>query len=491
MSITFNSIPLTINTPGAFIEFDASRAVKGLQLSPHDVVILAQKAASGSATANVPVLVRNANHAITLAGRHSMAAECVRAYKEVDSLTPVWLVPVSDDAGGTQATGSFVWTGTATEAGELVLYIGGRRVPVAVAVGASAASLETLALAALALVEDLPVTCAADAAAGVDVTAIHKGSCGNGIRLGVCLQAGETVPAGITVTVTQMSGGATDPSFTAAIAALGEDQYHTVIMGCNGSTGVAALVTELESRWGPMRAIEGQAFIAKAESQANLTTLGNSYNSWTLSLVGHELSALSRTPWEVAAQAAAISAAQTQVDPARETSGLPFVSMSAAHRGARFTRAERDTLLSDGVSTVKAASDGRMVVERLITTYQTNGNSIPDISLKDLYRVRTLAALRYTLRVRIGTKFARCKLTSDGEPIPAGQPMVSPSIIRSEILALFREWRELGWVENYAQFERELIVERDGSDPNRVNAIIPPDIINNFLVFAGQIAFGV
>jgi phage tail sheath gpL-like len=88
------------------------------------------------------------------------------------------------------------------------------------------------------------------------------------------------VPGGLTVTVTAMSGGATDPSYTAAITAMAEDQYHTVVSGLCTSTVVGAFVTELESRWGPMRQIEGVLFAAFADTRANLTTLGNSFNSW-------------------------------------------------------------------------------------------------------------------------------------------------------------------------------------------------------------------
>lgn len=488
MSITFNTIPLTINVPGSYVEFDSSRAVKGLQLQPHDVLIIAQMTSAGIATANTPVLCRSFDHAITLFGQHSQASQMVKSYKLIDSLSPVWVIPVSDNGAGTAATGSFVWTGTATAAGELPLYIGGRRVSVAVTVGMTAASLETAALAALALMTDLPVTYAADAAAGVDFTAKHKGTLGNEIKLGVALQPGESVPAGITVVTTQLTAGATNPSIATAISAMAEDQYQTVVLGITDATNVGLLVTELESRWGPTRQIDGVAFIAKADTQANLTTLGNTYNSPLLSLGGFEVNALSLTPWEIAAQSAAISGLQFQSDPSRDTVGLALQS-SYAPRGTRFTFTERNTVLTDGVGTYRATSDGRMAIERQITTYQTNSLSVPDTSLRDLYLVRTLSTLRYTLRTRIGTKFARFKLADDGEALPSGQPIVTPAVLRAELLALFLDWRDLGWVENYTQFARELLVERDGSDPNRVNVILPPDIINNFLTFAAQVAF--
>lgn len=485
--ITFDQIPLSLNTPGAYIEFDSSRAVRGLQAMPHDVLIVAQKLAGGSGTAGVPYQVRSSDEARALGGQHSMAYQMVAAYKAIDSLTPVWLILQADNGGGVAATGSIVWTGTATEGGEVAVYVGGRRVPVACPVGTTAAQLETAALAAFALEGDTVTTVAGNAAAGLDFTARHTGTQGNDIRLGVALAAGERTPAGLAFTVTPMASGATDVDYTAVVTAMGEDQYHTVVCGSNAAANLAKIVTELESRFNAMRAIEGVAIAVHNDGQGNLTTIGNTYNSPLLCVPGVENSALVPTPWELAARVAARSASEAQIDPVRAFTGLSL-QVSAPHRGVRFTRAERDTLLTDGISTLMAGSDGKLLIERLITTYQTNALSIPDRALRDLVIVRGLNYLRFTLRARITSKFSRFKLCDDGNEI-SGQPMVSPSILRTEVQAWFKDLQALGIVENYDQFARELLIERDLSDENRVNAIMPPDFVNNFLIFAGKISY--
>lgn len=489
MTVAFNQIPLNILTPGYFVELDSSRAMKGASIQPHNVLLVGQML-TGSGTASTVYAVKSAAEAVSLFGNKSQLAQMVAAYKAQDSLTQVYCIGVVD--GTTAATGSIVVTGTATEAGALVMYIAGRRVSVSVANGDTAATVETAMLAALALETDLPVTAVGDAGSGADFTATCKGTLGNQIIIGHSQLAGERVPAGLSVTVTAMSGGATDPSYTAAITAMAEDQYHTVVSGLCTSTVAGAFVTQLESRWGPMRQIEGVLFAGFADTRANLTTLGNTFNSYAFVLCGMEVSALMRAPWEVASAAAAVSAQQTQTDPARACTGLPVGGFSAAKRGTGFTRAERDILLSDGVATFTASQDGRLLVERFVTTYQTNSLSIADTALRDLHpTVRTLAALRYSLRVRIGTRFARFKLADDGNVIPPGQPIVTPKIIRAEIIALFQDWQQLGWVENLEQFKAELFVERDATDQNRVNAILPPDLINSFLVGAFQVQFRV
>lgn len=487
--IGFDQIALTINTPGVFAEFDNSNAVQGVPVMPHVVLLAGQKLAAGSATAGQIYAIASDAEAVALFGAKSQLRQMVRRYKDFDPLTEVFACSSAADSG-TQATGSITWTGTATEAGELVLYVGGQRVVVPVADGDTSATVETGASTALALQEnDLAVSYAGNATTGIDFTAHHAGAIGNQIMLGVCLHPGERVPAGLTVTVTAMASGATDPSYSGVITAMGEDQYNTISVGIADATVLGLFETELESRWGPMRQIEGQVFAAKYDTRANLTVLGNARNSFSSTIVGAEKSAALPLPWELAAQTAAMDARQAQTDPAAMSTGVSFSGFYAPPRGARYSRAERDILLSDGISTVYAGSDGRLRLERLVTTWQTNAQGLPDASYKDLCTVRLLAALRYSLRARISSRFARYKLCSDDTPIPAGQRIVNPRIIRTEIIALFGDWMDLGWVENLEQFKAELLVERDGTDPNRVNMIVPPDLINNLLVTAARIAF--
>ena len=487
MAIGFNEIPLSINTPGSFVEFDTSRAVQGVPLQPHETLIIGLQAATGTATAGAIQLVKSATDAITKHGQHSPIAQAVAAYKSIDSLTPVYTCGLAESTG-TQATGTFAFSGPATADGEWVGYVGGRRVSVAITSGDTATEIGDALVTAYNLLTDTPCT-VANSLGTVTATARLDGPHGNFIALGQNLQDGEESPAGVSCVVTQMASGATSEDYATAVTAMGDDQYHTIVMTSSDATEVGKLITELERRWGPMIQIEGSVFVSQPDSQADLTSYGNALNSQVCVVVGYEDTALSPLPWEVAALVAARDARQAQTDPARALTGISLgASTKHAPRGSRFTRAQRDTILTDGVSTVKAASDGRMVIERLVTTYQTNSAGIADPSLSDQPTVRTLAALRFSLRARIALKFPRHKLADDGNEV-VGQPIVTPSIIRGEILTLFREWQSLGWVENYDQFAEELLVERDGSDPNRVNAILPPDLINNFLVFAGQVSF--
>jgi len=486
MAISFNQIPLTVNTPGSFIEFDSSRAVQGLLLQPHVSLLVGNKLAAGTATAAQVVFVKSYDEAVLLFGQHSQLAEMVKAYKAVDRLTELWCIPMADAGGGAKSTGDWTLSGTATADGTVHFYISGRKFSVAVTSGDAHTAVVTAAVTAAAELSDLPVA-VTDATLGVlQAESVHAGAFGDQMRLNHSLGAGEALPAGITIVLTQPTGGSGDVDHDTVVTEMGEDQYHTVGLGVHTAAEVAKIVTEMESREGPMRQIEGVVFSGVADSQANISTYMAGFNTSVLVVASQKKDALIQTPWEVAAQTAGLNAARVQVDPAKNLAGASYSGVSAAARGNRFTRAERDTLISDGAATTKAGSDGRLLVERLVTTQTTNASALPDLSFQDLTTVRTLHAIRFTIRAAIAAKYSQKKLADDGN---VGPSVITPSDIRAELISLFLGWQDLGWVENLDQYKDELLVQRDGSDPNRVNAIIPPDIINQFYVFAGQIQF--
>lgn len=143
----------------------------------------------------------------------------------------------------------------------------------------------------------------------------------------------------------------------------------------------------------------------------------------------------------------------------------------------------------DGISTFTVNDGGQVQLERLITTYRTNSYGDPDPSYLNVETIATLSYLRYSTRVRITQKFPRHKLADNGTNFAPGQPVVTPSIIKTELLALFTEWEEAGLVEDFTTFKDELYVVRNKSDRDRVDVLAGPNLINQFRIFAEQIRF--
>lgn len=485
--ISFNHIPIDIRVPGQYIEFDNSRAQQGLPAMPHKILVIGQRLGTGTMAAGVPTRILSADQAEANFGRGSMLHAMARALRAANDYTECWAVALEDNVAGVAAGGSVKATAAPTGAGTLNLYLGGNRVQVAVTATQTPAQVATAIAAAINAQTDLPVTAAVDGVdtAKVNLTCRWKGETGNYIDLRLNYYQGETPPAGLAIAFTAMSGGTTNPSVTSAIAAIGAEQYHTIIMPYVDAANLTALETELSNRWGPLVMKEGQAFACAAGTFSAIDTLGTSRNSPFVTIMGAQGSPT--TPWEIAAITGAIDAYEP--DPARPRQTLALTGVLAPWTQDRYTLDERNIHLHDGISTFIVDAGGNVLIERLITTYRLNALGVSDTSYLDIETMRTLAYLRYSVRSRIALKFPRHKLADDGTPFGPGQAIVTPKIIRAELIALFREWEDAGLAEDIDQFKADLLVQRNGTDPNRLDAVIPPNIINQFRVFAGQVQF--
>jgi len=484
MTISFNQIPITIRTPGQYIEFDNTRAVQGLPAIAHKILVIGQRLAAGTVAQHVPTRILSAAQAEEFFGRGSYLATMLAALKAANTYTECWAVAQDDNGAGAFASGTITFTGSPTEAGTLNLYIGGKRVQVAISSGQTATVVATNTAAAINADTSLPVT-AASALGVVTLTARHRGENGNYLDVRANYYFGDKTPKGLTLAIVAMSGGTSNPNIAGAIAAIGAEQYHTIVMPYTDAANLAALETELSNRFGPLQQKEGHAFAAASGTHSTISTLGDSRNSPHLTIMGAGKSPT--PPWVWSAVVGAVDAFEP--DPARPRQTLVLPGCLPPTQADRYTRDERNLHLFDGISTFIVDAGGQSLIERLITTYKTNPFGVEDISYLDVETMRTLAYLRYTVRARIALKFPRHKLTNDGTNFGAGQAIVTPKIIRAEMIALFQQWEEAGLAEGIDQFKRDLIVERNGTDPNRVDAIIPPDVINQFRVFAGQVQF--
>lgn len=484
MSISFNSIPFTLRTPGQYIEIDNTRAVRGLPAVLHRVLIIGQRLAAGSVAQHVPTRMLTAAQAEENFGRGSQMAAMVAAFKAANSFTELWCVAQDDNVAGAAATGTVTFGGSPTETGTLNAYIGGKLVQTAITSGATASTIATAFAAAVNADTSLPVTAAAVAAV-VTLTARNKGEAANGLDVRMNYYDGERTPKGMTVAIVAIGGGTGNPDVQGVITAIGDQQYHTVVCPYTDASNLTKLEALLNTRWGPLVQKEGHAFVGFAGTHGATSTFGNTRNSPFLTIMAAGKSPSPAYVW--AAVAAAVDSFEP--DPARPRQALPLPGLLPPAVPDRYTLDERNLLLYAGVSTTLVDAGGLVLVERLITSYKTNAFGVQDISYLNIETMRTVAYLRLTLRARIALKFPRHKLASDGTRFAPGQAVVTPTVIRSELVALFQDWEEAGLVENIEQFKQDLLVERDSTDPDRMNAIVPPDCINQFRVFAAQLQF--
>lgn len=488
MSISFNAIPLDLRTPGQYLEFDASRANQGAAVQPQRILVIGQKLSAGLAAAGQAVRIATPDQAVQQFGRGSILALMFAAFLTANPTAEAWGLGLADNAAGVAATKTVTVTGTATAAGVLTLYVGGVRVQSAVAAADTATVVATGLAAAVNANADLPVT-AASAAGVVTLTARNKGELGEALDVRANYRAGETTPAGLTVAIAAGVTGAGNPDVTAVFSAIGDDWFNSFVQPYTDTANLDVVDAQLGDRFGPLKMIDGFAYGFRSGSFAALTTLGDGRNGPHASIGGLKGSP-TWSPVAAAAYAGVVSY-YGAIDPARPFQTLPLPGVLAPAVGDRFTRQERDLLLRHGISTFTVDAGGQVLIERPITTYRTNAFGLPDAAYLDVNTLLTLSYLRWSMRARIASKYGRHKLANDGTLYGTGQAVVTPKVIKAELISLFREWEEAGLVENLDQFIADLIVERDASDANRLNALIPPDLVNQLRVFAGQVQFRV
>jgi phage tail sheath gpL-like len=484
MPISFNNIPANVRVPLFYAEVDASQA--GYFAQQNRTLLIGQKLVAGTAAANVPVLVATKDQARELFGIGSMLARMHEIYRLNDSFGEVWCVPVAEPAG-VAATGTITFTGPATKGGTLNVYIGAQKVQVAVAAADTATAIAAAVAAAINADTTLPVT-AAPAVGVVTLTARHIGLLGNDIVVQLNYRGtagGESTPAGVGAVVVAMANGTGTPALATAIANMGDSEYDFVIAPYSDATTLDALkllMNDTTGRWAWNRQIYGHAYTALRGSFANLQAAGVARNDQHATIAGFELTVPNHA-WDYAAAYGARNAVYINVDPARPTQTGELLGILPATPVSRFIQTERQTLLSSGIAT-SYVGGGAVRIERAITSYQKNQWNQADPSYLDSETMHTLAYIIRHLRARITTKYPRHKLADDGTRFGAGQAIVTPAVIRGELAAEYAELEELGIVENAKAFAANLIVERNATDPNRLDVLLPPDLVNQLRVFA-------
>ncbi len=489
MPISFSDIPSNLKVPLYWVEIDPSMA--GLPLIIQPSLMVGIMNSEGTAQPNVPIAIGTQAQADIAYGQGSELSRMFVSFFKNNFANEVWGLGVPEPTAGVAATADIVVTTPTTQAGTISLYIGGELVQgINIAASDTADDIASAIADAINAQMDLPVE--AEATTGtVTVTAKWMGISGNDITLVTNYYGsigGEVTPVGLVLTIPpQLSGGVGVPIFGPGISALGEHNYEYVALPYTDSTSLMEWELEYgftdQGRWGWKRQLYGHLFGAKRDSYPNLITWGNTQNSGVLSVMGIELTAPSPIFEWVAAYTAMAQRALTN-DPARPLQTLTLTGLKLAPLQDRFNIDELNSLALNGIATQKAGSDNQPMISRETTTYQLDLYGFSDTAYELVTTLATLARLIRNQRQAITTKFPRCKLADDGTRFGAGQAIVTPGMIQAEIIAEYRNDMFNGLVENIAAFSANLLVERDSNDPNRVNVLYPPDLINQLRVFA-------
>jgi phage tail sheath gpL-like len=402
----------------------------------------------------------------------------------------VFVIPVADAAGATAASGSFAFTGPATGNGTLFLYITDVLVQVGVTAGMTGAQMATAARAAINGTFGIPVTATIDGtnAYQVDVAARNAGTLGNYINLSLNyqgMQGGQQLPAGVTVAVTAMSGGATDPTLAGLAGLIGDKPYRFILHPYSLATPMgifAGIMSFTGGRWDPTRGSWGHCFTARQDTNANLLTYGPTNNDPHATVMAYETGSPT-PPWKWVAAVIGAATASMRGDgdlpPQRPTQfikvqGVLRPNTSNGGQDAWSKLPQDNALLGVGLGTTFYDAAGGVYIQRMPTTYQTNAEGQPSQAYFDTEDMYLLMAQSDFLLSWYTSKYAQVLIADTGSTFGSGLPIVTTKTLKADLIAAYTQMAYMGWVDDIAAFTLACTVQQSQTNPNGVNILFTP-----------------
>lgn len=474
INVITDQIPNT-RVPGFYGQENVSNALQGLSPLVNKVVILAQETSSGSVPALTPTKVFDAGSAQLYFGAGSIAHKAVEAAIKANPNVNLTVLPLADAAGAAKAAGSFGVTGTCSVAGSINFWIGDELVAVNASVADTAVKVcDNAKLAIANMISEMPITAGVTGTNHIELTAKNGGTLGNQIALSYKASASL---AGLSLGVTGMVGGTGDPDVGAygtggtALNAIVAGGYNVICSTLPDATNLGKINTMITYISGPVEqrpAVGVFAYTDLVGTYAAVETLcGTTINSgrMTCGYCSYASDSLAKSPqFELAASYAAIIGAA--VDPVIPFSGDVLVDMAPPSVVNRFTFAQKDDLLHNGVAPLYVAPGEQLAICRAVSTYTTNSSGVPDSTLLDINTYMTLDYVREQVRERITTVFQKAKLNAR-----------TIKLVRSEVLDVLYVLEQAQIVQNVEQYELGVIVEQDLTDVTRLDIAIPTNIV--------------
>ena len=438
-----------------------------------------------------PIYVPSA--AWALANLPGRLADMIAGYYLNDPGGEVWALPLQASGGGfAAATGQITFSvGSPLGTGSIVVYIAGYALPISVTSADTAVTLAAKLATAIGAWTNAPVSASLSPISfpgRVTLTATQLGALGNGIDIRVNYRGasgGEAMPSNASASIVAMTGGTGQADLSTLYSILGDNNFDFIVSPFTDSTSLGSIATFMSDsagRWSDASQAYGHVWSAKSDTVANLLTFGATVNSQHLTVFGMYDSP---TPaWVQAAAYCGASAVALRADPARPLQTLKVLGILAPPVASRMTKANRQALLTTGVATAIAERDGSIMIERAVTTYQSNRFGSPDQSYLDTETMYDIMAVIRSLRSAVTQQWPRAKLADDNTLVGPGNAVVTPKLARAALISHYRGLEAQGLVQNTNAFASGLIVQRNDTDRSRLDVLYDPIIMSGLRIFA-------
>lgn len=417
----------------------------------------------------VPVQVLSAADAADKFGAGFMVHRLAIQAFEGGQGIPTWIQPQSEDGAAVVAVGEVDFTGTTgVLAGTLHMYLGGVYVPVAVTDAMAIEDLTDACVAAITAKTELAVTAAKHAVTfELDLTSKSKGTFGNFITIAFNLDAGQELPTGVAVAVTDMASGATDPDITDALDGLGTDDdaneaFFTDVV--HGYGMVAAVLNKILTYVGagdtatglyaktvsrPFRVLTGDTVAGSAGltaalviSDARLTDRANG----VISVPDSE-----SHPSEIAAQTIGHMARINQVRAAQHYVDILLTGIWPGDQADRWTSDydNRDIAVKGGISPTRVKS-GNVHLQNVVTYYRPASVPVDSNGYREMVNISKIQNMMHTMRELFEQeKWQGISIVSDVTKVTSAVDRAKArdiDSVKDELVGLYRAWEAKAWI---------------------------------------------
>lgn len=397
---------------------------------------------------------------------------------------PVTVYPLEEDTGATAASGDITPSGPATENGTVRVLVNNiQSQPITIEDGDTDTEIAPKIESAINAVLAMPVT--ATAATGVvTIESKWKGDSANDIHAEI-----EGAVDGVTFSVTQPTGGATNPDVQPALDAVG-NVWETMVLNCleiADETALDKFQTWGDGRWGALTRRPAVVFTGVIDSTVSNATAVSStrtddrVNAQLVSPGSNDL------PLAVAARQLARIAVTANENPPRDYGSQPATGLVPGSDGAQWDYSQRDQAVKAGSSTVEVR-DGVVTVSDVVTFYNPEGESIPPYRfVVDIVRLQNIL-------FNMDLLFAVPEW--DGAPlIPDDQPTVNrdakkPKDARGALAGLADSLGDNAIISDPERTKTNTQVEIDSQNPKRLNGVFPVQLSGNTNILSLDLEFG-
>ncbi len=488
--MSFDQIPITLRTPGAFVEVDSTVAQSNVGTFPFKALLIGQRTTAGTVAQLIVKSTTSALQAREEHGPGSISHLFAEAFIAENPLTSLDVASIDDLPGGVAAAGRLAFGGTIANPGTSIFYVSGTRILVACLTDLSTCA--TNLAAAINAVTGLPVTAAVGTpTSAVVVTAKNDGVAGNRIDLRINHLPGEELPPGLTMTISAMgieTAGSGDAVISDVFAAISGVHYDVICHAWPHDTANLDLMeTEMAARADALVGQQGVVLLCHSGTHSALVAVGNARNDEFASMAGVE----SVPGWDIVrgASIAGQAARFLELDPVRPLTGRRKLRGFGPSDSAKFTDSERDLLLHDGMSTLRYDRGNKAEIERLVTMYQQTTGGSPDEAFLDVQTMFGLSFVRRSYVAFMERQYPNHKLAIDGTPIASGSPTVTPQIAKGEASGWYAGLVREGICEDLATFKAQSVFQISGTDPNRLEAFLAINFVNQLRVIAVKLQF--